>query len=450
MHAEFDRMDNSLAHSRRNADIDSVLDDARARFANANPNSLARHREAMASLPGGNTRAVLWYRPFPLTLSGGGGCRVEDIDGHVYVDLVSEYSAGLYGHSDQVIAAAMIEAIGDGLLLGAPNRYEARYAAAIVERFPAIERVRFCNSGTEANIMALSAARAITGRDKILVFREGYHGGVLTFAHGGSALNLPFPFLFANYNDRADVEAVLEEHGRDLAAIIIEPMMGGGGCIPASREFLSFLREASRNEGALLIFDEVMTSRLAYRGLHGEHGVNPDLITLGKYLGGGASFGCFGGRAELMDRFDPASPHAFSHGGTFNNNVLSMAGGLAGFTQVLTQEASQKVNTQGDRLRMALNQSLESRRVEAIVLGRGSLMNLHFVPGPVDTPSLLDAADPKLLDLWHVEMLLRGQHVTPRGMLALSLPFGEEEAAGFVAAFDDFLDSHLSILPRIS
>ena len=148
----------------------------------------------------------------------------------------------------------------------------------------------------------------------------------------------------------------------DLAAVILEPMMGGGGCIPATRDFLAVLREATSEIGALLIFDEVMTSRLAYRGLHGEHGINPDLVTLGKYLGGGASFGAFGGRADLMDRFDPASPQAFSHGGTFNNNILSMAAGLAGFTQVLTEEASRRVNEQGDRLRAALNAALDKPR----------------------------------------------------------------------------------------
>ena len=441
---------NKIAPMLRNANLDDVLAEARARYMAANPRSRARHLEAAASLPGGNTRAVLWYKPFPLTLVGGEGCRVEDLDGHGYVDLVSEYTAGLYGHSDSTIAAAMIEAIKGGLLLGAPNAYEARYAGAIVERFPAIERVRFCNSGTEANIMALSAARAITGRAKILVFREGYHGGVLTFAHGGSILNLPFPFVFADYNDREGTDAVLDEHGQDLAAVLVEPMMGGGGCIAASPAFLSFLREKTEAIGALLIFDEVMTSRLSYRGLHGEYGIKPDFVTLGKYLGGGASFGAFGGRADLMDRFDPASPNAFSHGGTFNNNILSMAGGLAGFTKVLTEEASRRVNMQGDRLRDALNHCLASRGVQGVVVGRGSLMNLHFVPGPVETPAALAAADPRLLALWQIEMLLRGQHVTPRGMLALSLPFGDKEADGFVDAFEDFLDSHLQLLPRVA
>ncbi|MEQ1942646.1 aminotransferase class III-fold pyridoxal phosphate-dependent enzyme [Mesorhizobium sp. VNQ89] len=440
-------MSQGSAETRRNVNLDSVLAEARQRFTDANPKSLARHKDASASLPGGNTRAVLWYRPFPVSLVSGDGCRVTDLDGHTYVDLVSEYTAGLYGHSDKTIAAALVEVIQGGIMLGAPNLYEARLAGAVVDRFPAIERVRFCNSGTEANIMAISAARAITGRSKVLAFREGYHGGVLTFAHGGSPLNLPFPFVFGDYNDIDGTVALIREHAGDLAAVIVEPMMGGGGCIPATREFLLALRDATRETGALLIFDEVMTSRLDYHGLHGAHGINPDLVTLGKYIGGGASFGGFGGRADLIDRFDPALPGAFSHGGTFNNNILSMAAGFTGLTHVLTQEASKAINQRGDRLREGMNAALEKHGVEAIVLGRGSLMNLHFVKGPVDTPATLDDADPSLIALWHVEMLLRGYYVTPRGMLALSLPFGDAELDGFLAAFDDFLSSNRQVLP---
>ena len=188
----------------------------------------------------------------------------------------------------------------------------------------------------------------------------------------------------------------MREIGHDLAAVILEPMMGGGGCIPANRDFLVMLRETTREIGALLIFDEVMTSRQAYRGLHGAHAINPDLVTLGKYLGGGARFG---GRADIIDRFDPAAADSFSHGGTFNNNILSMAAGFTGFTEVLTEDASRAVNDRGDRLRDAMNVALEQHRVDGVVLGRGSLMALHFVAGPVDTPGLLDAADPDLIAL---------------------------------------------------
>ena len=441
-------MDKRTSETLRNTDLDSILSEAEQRFTAANPASLARHRLAGQSLPGGNTRGVLFYQPFPVTLVGGDGCHVTDLDGHTYVDLVSEYSAGLYGHSDKRIAAAFAEAISGGTALGAPNTYEARYAAAIVERFPAIERVRFCNSGTEANIMAIQAARAITGRSKVMVFREGYHGGVLTFAHGGSPLNLPFDYVFADYNDITGTDALIREHGPDLAVVLLEQMMGAGGCIPATREFLLSLRMTTQDVGALLVFDEVMTSRLHYHALHGAHGINPDLVTLGKYLGGGASFGAFGGRADLMDRFDPASPKGFSHGGTFNNNILSMTAGFVGFTEVLTEEASNRVNDVGDNLRTSMNECLQRHAVQGLVTGRGSLMNLHFVAGPVTSPEVLDSADLRVIRLWQMEMLLRGFHVTPRGMLALSLPFGETQARDFVEAFDDFLAMHRQILPQ--
>jgi glutamate-1-semialdehyde 2,1-aminomutase len=208
------------------------------------------------------------------------------------------------------------------------------------------------------------------------------------------------------------------------------------------------LRDETRKAGALLIFDEVMTSRLHYRALHGAHGINPDFLTLGKYLGGGASFGAFGGRADLIDRFDPASPGAFSHGGTFNNNLLSMAGGLAGFTEVLTEASVTEINERGDRMRERMNRLLGEQEIAAVVLGRGSLMNLHFVTGPVETPAQLDHGDTRLLSLWQVEMLLRGYHVTPRGMMALSLPFSEEELDGFLAAFEEFLSANAQILPH--
>lgn len=431
----------------RNAELAAMLADARDRFTDANPRSRARHKEAASFLPGGNTRAVLWYRPFPVTVTGGEGCHVEDLDGHRYIDFVSEYSAGLYGHSDPVIAEALVEAVRKGTALGAPNVIEAQYAAAIVARFPAVERVRFCNSGTEANIMALSTARAVTGRSKVVVFREGYHGGVLTFAHGGSPLNLPFDYLFADYNDAEGTAALISAHGPTVAAVIMEPMLGGGGCIPAELPFLQLLREITEQQGILLIFDEVMTSRLSYHALHGALGINPDLVTFGKYLGGGASFGAFGGRASIMDRFDPGTAGAFSHGGTFNNNVLSMSAGYAGFTRVLTPDAIRRVNDLGDRMRRAMNDALERYGVAGIVVGRGSLMNLHFGVTEMRSPNALDGVDGDPLALWQMEMLLRGHHVTPRGMLALSLPFTERDVDQFLADFDDFLSLHRHVLP---
>jgi len=431
----------------RNSSLDGAIADARDRYVAANRQSLARQRDAERSLPGGSTRSVLWYEPFPVALTGGSGCRVTDLDGHEYVDFVSEYSAGVYGHSEPAIIDAITEVVKKGIVLGGPNLYEARLAEELVARFPALERVRFCNSGTEANIMAISAARAITGRKHVLVFREGYHGGVLTFAHGGSELNLPFDFLFADYNDVEGTEALLRRNAKTIAAVILEQMLGGGGCIRATPDFLAMLRRVTQEVGALLIFDEVMTSRLDFGGLQSVNKVTPDLMSLGKYVGGGASFGAFGGRADLMARFDPNDARAFSHGGTFNNNIISMAAGLAGMSKVLTREASQRFNALGERLKQALRQTLDRHRIAATVTGYGSLLNLHFIPDGQVSPASVEAGDKRPLNLWHMEMMLAGQYVAPRGMLALSLPHTEAETAALVSAMEKFCADYSSVLP---
>ncbi|MDT8854335.1 aminotransferase class III-fold pyridoxal phosphate-dependent enzyme [Paracoccaceae bacterium Fryx2] len=434
----------------RNAHLDDAIADATARYIAANPKSEARHHKACESLPGGNTRSVLWYEPFPVAVVKGEGVYLTDLDGHRYADFVSEYSAGLYGHSDPVIMAAMIEAVQNGVALGAPNIREAMLGEELVSRFAALDRVRFCNSGTEANIMALSTARAVTGRDRIVVFREGYHGGVLTFAHGGSVLNLPFPWLFADYNDVEGTEALLRANKDSIASVILEQMLGGGGCIRATPPFLAMLRRVTQDIGALLIFDEVMTSRLHFNGMQAITGVTPDLMSLGKYIGGGASFGAFGGRADIMARFDPASDHAFGHGGTFNNNIISMTAGHAGLSQVLTREASARFNALGDRLRLAMQAMIDAHGIAACMTGCGSLFNLHFLPADQVTPAAVEHADPRPGKLWHLEMMLAGQYVTPRGMIALALPHGETEADAFLAAFERFLTDHRTILPGVA
>ncbi|MFD1381585.1 aminotransferase class III-fold pyridoxal phosphate-dependent enzyme [Fodinicurvata halophila] len=207
--------------------------------------------------------------------------------------------------------------------------------------------MRFTNSGTEANLMAMSLARATTGRNKILVFHGAYHGGVFVFAGGGSPINAPFEFVLGQYNDIESTLELVREHASDLAAIVVEPMMGAGGCIPAKAEFLQGLQDAATDAGALFIFDEVMTSRLAPGGLQELLDITPDLTVLGKYIGGGFSFGAFGGASRLMDHFDPHKPGSFPHAGTFNNNILTMSAGYAGMSRVFTSEASRELNQRG-------------------------------------------------------------------------------------------------------
>src|SRR5712692_8718448 len=238
-----------------NIDINAALAEAEEQYRAKNPKSLAQHRAACEAMPGGNTRSAIHVDPFPLTMARGEGARLWDLDGHEYVDFHNEFTAGIYGHSHPVIRQAITAALEGGLNFGAHNATEARFAAAICARFPSIELVRLTNSGTEANLMAVSAALAITGRPKILVFAGGYHGGVFYFRGHGSPLNAPFKYLLGRYNDLEAVEELVRPHRPELAAILVEPMQGTTGCIPAECDFLAGLRALADETGALLIFD---------------------------------------------------------------------------------------------------------------------------------------------------------------------------------------------------
>jgi len=303
-------------------DLVARLADAEKRYVAANPESHRLHERRSRFMPGGNTRTTIHQPPFPLTIVRGEGARLTDADGHAYVDFLGEYTAGLYGHSNPVIVRAIRDALEDGFVLGAPNRHEAALAEAICTRFPSIELVRFCNSGTEANLLALSLCRAVTGRSAVLVFAGAYHGGILLFAHGSSALNPPFGWVVGEYNDATAAARLIEQCAPELAAVIVEPLQGAAGVIPGESTFLRTVRESTTAHDVPLVFDEVMTSRLAPGGMQQALGIEPDLTTLAKFVGGGLAFGAFGGRRDLMGRFDPSRPDALQHGGTSNNDVL--------------------------------------------------------------------------------------------------------------------------------
>ena len=420
------------------ADLVAHLTDAEARYAAANPESLRLHRQRLRFMPGGNTRTTIHQPPFPLTIVRGEGARLTDADGHEYVDFLGEYTAGLYGHSNEIIVDAIRNALADGIGLGAPNRYEAVLAEAICTRFPSIELVRFCNSGTEANLLALTLARAITGRDGVLVFAGAYHGGILLFSHGASPLNPPFEWVIGEYNNASEGARLVAEHAERLAAVIVEPLQGAAGVIPGDPAFLRTLREATAEHDVLLVLDEVMTSRLSLGGMQQLLGIEPDLTTLAKFVGGGLSFGAFGGRSDLMSRFDPSRPDALQHGGTFNNDVLTMAAGAAGLTKILTDEEIGRLNDLGDRLRDRLNAFAAEHEVEFCATGYGSLVGLHFTHGPVRNEDDLPESG-ELRGLLHLHMLERGYSYGRRGFIALSLPLRETDVDGFAAAVEEFL-----------
>jgi len=429
----------------RNTDIDTALAAAREAYVAANPKSLARYVEATAAMPGGNTRTSLFYAPFPVAIARAEGCRMWDMDGHEYVDFLGEYTAGIYGHSHPVIRKAVDAALDAGISMGAHNTLEAKFARAICDRF-GFERVRLTNSGTEANLMALVTARAVSGRPKILVMNGGYHGAVFTFAGGGSPINAPFEFVLGSYNDFAATKAVIAEHGEQIAAILIEPMMGSTGCIPADRDFLQMLRDEATRIGAWLIFDEVMTSRLSPGGLQAKHGIKPDLTSLGKYIGGGMSFGAFGGRADILDRYDPRLADALPHAGTFNNNVLTMSAGHAGLTEIYTPDAAVALNARGDALRDKLNALCKAAGAKMQFTGIGSMISVHFTRTPVRNPADAGAADQKLKELFFFDMLEKGIWIARRGFFALCLPLGDAEYEKLVQAVEEFLASRQSLL----
>jgi glutamate-1-semialdehyde 2,1-aminomutase len=428
--------------SLRNADVDAALNEAKEAYVTSAPASLARYVEATTVMPGGNTRTVLHYAPFPLAMVRAEGCRMWDADGREYIDFLGEYTAGLYGHSDPVIRRAVDRALDNGISFGASNMTEARFARAVCERF-GLERVRFTNSGTEANLLAISVGRIFTRRKKVLVFDGGYHGAVFGFAGGGSPINVPFEYVVAPYNDIERTRALITD---DLALVILEPMIGSGGCIAATLPFLEMLRRQTEQVGALLILDEVMTSRLAPGGLQSVVGVKPDLTTFGKYIGGGMSFGAFGGRAEIMNLFDPRRADALPHAGTFNNNVLTMTAGLTGLTEVYTPEAALALNARGETLRLRLNALCAAADAPVQFTGIGSMLAVHMMRGAVCSPEDAAKGDAKLKELFFFDMLAHGIWLARRGMMTLSLPIGDAECDALVAAVQEFLSVRRSLL----
>ena len=431
-----------------NSTTAAALAEAQEEYRARNPRSLAQYEAACAAMPGGNTRHSIFVEPFPLTIVKGEGSRLWDADGHEYVDFLAEFTAGLYGHSHPEIRRALDRALDGGWNFGAHGAAEARFAEAVCARFPSIELVRFTNSGTEANLMAVSLARAVTGRNKLLVFHGGYHGGVFYFRGKGSKVNAPFDFLVGDYNDIAGTRALVEPHKADLAAILLEPMLGGSGCIPASREFLADLRTLASETGALLIFDEVMTSRLAPGGLQEAHAILPDMTTLGKYVGGGMSFGAFGGKAELMQWFDPRRADGYQHAGTFNNNVLTMTAGLVGLSEIYTPDRCRQLNRFGDGLRERLNAIVHQRGLAMQFTGIGSMIGVHMTDRPIRNAADAAEGDSGLLDLFYFDMLARGVWLAKRGMMALSIALDDDDADKLAAAVEEFAATRAPLFAR--
>ncbi len=436
-----------MSETLTNADVDAALEDAKASYSAAHPGSRRVHEAAIRHLPGGNTRTGIFFDPFPVAWARGEGAYLWDEDGHRCTDFLGEATAGIYGHNHPIIRQAVETQLARGWNLGGHTALEGEMAALLNARFPSLERVRFCNSGSEANTFAVQTARIMTGRPAVLGFAGCYHGGLLSFTAKDNPLNVPIPTVVAPFNDVDGTAALIAAHADELAAVIVEPMIGGGGCIPARPDFLHMLREQTARQGIVLIFDEVMTSRLGPGGMQGRLRITPDLTSLGKYIGGGFTAGAFGGKAELLERYDPRQPVPLQHSGTYNNNVFSLRAGIAGLGRIYTAEAAIELNARGDALRDRLNHLCESRGAALQVTGIGSMLAFHARRGPIASPADAAKGDARVRALLFYDLLAQGIYTMPkRGFMALSLPLTGADYAALEDAVDEFLSTRASLL----
>ena len=420
------------------------LQKARSNFSDRNPGSRRHYDEARKYMPGGQTRSVLTHAPYPLTFAAGSGATLTDVDGHTYLDFLGDFTAGLLGHSERRVLDAVVDALAHNASVGGIHPAEATLARLMCERF-GLDRVRFTNSGTEANLLAMTTAVIATGRKKIMVFSGGYHGSVFYFASGNAPWNAPFDFVISPFNDEAAALQTISENAATLAAVVVEPMLGSGGCLPCSPTFLARVFEAARNVGAVCIADEVMTSRHGKSGMMDMFGVQADITAYGKYIGGGFSFGAFGGKAQIMDMFDtsPESnrPSPVAHGGTFNNNLSSVTAGCKVLGEVFTADVAVAHTARGDEFRQAIAAVMARSGAPVSVTGFGSMMSLHACSPAPQLPSDIAQRDAELQELLFFGLLERGVYIAARGMVNLGLAHTDDQMAQFLDALAETLAS---------
>jgi glutamate-1-semialdehyde 2,1-aminomutase len=430
--------------------------DPEAVYRQTTPRSRALHERAVAVMPGGTTRTTTYIDPYPLYIERGEGCRVWDADGTERIDMLGNYTAMILGHAHPKIVEAIQKQAARGTGFAAANPVEVELATLLCDRVPSLDMVRFCNSGTEATMFAMRLARAFTGRAKIARMEGGYHGThdyaeVSTHPIVSEAGPADAPtsrpdsmgtpawaleeVVVLPFNDPDAAERIIRREGPQLAAVILEPIIGAGGVIPATVEFLRRLREVTLELGILLIFDEVISFRVAPGGAQQLYGVTPDLTTLGKIIGGGLPVAAFGGRADVMEMLDPRREPNIAQGGTYNGNPLGMAAGLAGM-QELTPDVYEDLNRKGARVCEQLSEVFASHKIAVQVNGAGSMLALHFTDKPVVDYRTMAAGDKKKTRDLFLGLVNHGVLMAPRAMGALSTPMGEDDIQQFIDAVD--------------
>jgi glutamate-1-semialdehyde 2,1-aminomutase len=391
---------------------------------------------ARRHLPTGVSRQTLVFPPYPLFADRGRGQYLWDVDGNRYLDLVNNYTSLIHGHAHPASVAAATAELQRGGALGAPTRLELGLAELLIERFPAIEQLRFALSGSEAVGFACRAARAYTGRTRLLKFEGGFHGSndevqqsisAAPLAPGEFAAGTPnskglldVPTIVAVYNDLDSVRTAFTAHGRDIAAVIVEPFLGNAGLVCAAPGFLAAVADIAHQHGALFILDEIQSMRLQYGGAQEMHGVHPDITTLGKIMGGGLPLAAFGAGRDIMqvlDGFTPAVPQT----GTFTAFSAALAAGLATM-RAYDRIAASAINHAGETVRAGIRQIFAHHSLPACVNGQGSMFNVILAPEPVADYRTWRAAPTELWTRVRMGLLANGVYITPRGTGCISTP----------------------------
>ena len=386
------------------------------------------YKRARELIPGGVNSPVRFYSPYPLFVASAKGSRFRTVDGEEFLDYCMAYGALLDGHAYEEVVEAVQKALARGSLYGQPTEMEVELASLISSLVPSMEMVRLVNSGTEATMHSLRLARAFTGRQKILKFEGGYHGAhdsvLVKAGSGASSLGIPNSegitkdvakdTLVAKFNDEEMSNRIIEDHTHELAAVIIEPVMGNMGPILPRPGFLETLRKITQENGVVLIFDEVITGfRVALGGAQEYFRIRPDMTVLGKILGGGLPIGAFGGRREFMEKLAPLG--GVYQAGTYSGNPVSVAASLATL-QSLKRRAGQlypKLERTGEQVRWGISDVIGSAKLAAQVNGLSSMFQIFFTDHPVIDYDSAKKSDTTRFDKYFQSLLASRVFVPP-------------------------------------
>ena len=431
-----------------------------ATYTEANPRSEELHNQAKKHMPGGDTRNSIFWDPFPLYVTDGNGTTLTDADGNKRTDFVNNMTTLILGHRPPEVVAAVAEQLEHGLSFPAPSPSVVRWAELMCERVPSLDKVRFVNTGTEATLNAIRAARAFTGKQKLIKCEGAYHGNhdaiqisvVPPIDQAGDAESpnsvKAFPGIsdtaandiyIAPFNDIVAAEKIIREHAKELAAVIVEPVNGQCGMVPSKPEFLEGLRRITDELGILLIFDEVIAFRISYGGAQDYYGVTPDLTCFGKVVGGGMPVGAFGGREDIMSMWDPQEgTPTVQHSGTFNGNPMTAAAGVATLEN-LTPEKFDYLENLGESLRSKLRQLFAELEVPMSVTGVASLFALQFTSTEVVDYRTFAPNDNDMLKISFIGLLNEGFVMSNRCAGNVSTAHTEQDVDAFVQAVRNVL-----------